>query len=372
MPRPPKWTFLLTDLQGNTVGELVGAPERSVTLPLNRVPTATFQVPLWHPLTDEILSMDTMLKVYRGSRLVFYGPNISIEETASGDAQSLAVTATGPAWRLSKRFIGRDKAGVSWNTDEATTSPIDLGDVARQVVFMANAEGYTGITIDSTVYQTSTSGRVGPWYLKNAAEAIAELSGSLASFDWEVEPFDTTETIGGIPTIGKFNVWNRPKGVQRPDAIFEYGTQRANVQAYNRTISREALLNRAVVSISGWPDGIKEGQGLIFQQDNTSIGAHGLLEEVVSDAGVTDDALRTAIAQEHLRYRKDPRQIVTFTPSLNASPQPFVDWEVGDWVRGRAVVRGTVRFDAMFRIWGASFKIDQNGNETLDLQLVQE
>jgi hypothetical protein len=166
-------------------------------------------------------------------------------------------------------------------------------------------------------------------------------------------------------------------GTAKPNAIFEYGTPRANVTSYNRSLTRDSYLNRAVVPVAGWPDGasldlrIREDQAYIDPVTYPST-AVGLYEEAVNDAGVVDNGLRDNIADEHLKYRKTPKQIVTFTVTRNSSPTPYRDFIVGDYVRGRAEVRGIVRFDSMFRIWGATFSLDQNGNESLDLQLVQE
>ncbi len=82
------------------------------------------------------------------------------------------------------------------------------------------------------------------------------------------------------------------------------------------------------------------------------------------------DAIRTGIVDYHLAYRKNPRQIINFKPAVNARPAPFVDYNVGDFVRARATVNGVLRFDATFRVWGVTFDIDVNGNENVDLELV--
>jgi hypothetical protein len=92
----------------------------------------------------------------------------------------------------------------------------------------------------------------------------------------------------------------------------------------------------------------------------------------VPDGGVFDPGIRNEIGDEHLKYRKVAREVVTFTPSLNARPEPFVHYDVGDWVRARADVEGSTRFDAMFRIWGLTLDVDNNGNESVELKLVNE
>lgn len=373
MPAPPRWNFLLTDLQGTVLGELNNAKDRSVTLPLNRIPTASFSLPLWHDRADDILNGDTMVKAYRidqfgTSKLVFFGPTLSVEESGDSLQQSIGVSATGPFWRLTKRLIGQSKFGFSLGMDVDAGGLKDLGTMAHLILETANGNEHTGIK--TGYWEPSTNGGVGPWHLKNVAEAIAELSAGINSFDYEVEPLEP-QSFGAWPIIGQMHVFNL-LGQNRPDAIFEYGTSRANVSSYNRQLGRDSLLTRAIVSVQGWPDGAPVGTDLIVRQDDAARAARGLFEEVVNDAGVIDATLRTQLADENLKYRSHPRQILTFSPTINTRPYPFTDYNVGDFVRCRAVVRGSVRFDAMFRIWGVTFKLDQNGNESLDLQLVQD
>jgi hypothetical protein len=369
MSVPPRWQFILTDLAGNQIGEISQAAERSVTLPLNRIPTATFRIPLWHPLAGNVLGLNCLLKVYRRdivtgvNQLVFHGLLLSAEESAADNQQTIAVTATGPMWRLTKRFIGTTKAGILFGP---TLS--DLGTIAQQILTAANGVWSTGINNGTNV--ASTNGVYGTVWLKNVGEAIAELSSGLNSFDYEVAPIEPVGTAhANSPYIGVLNTIPLI-GSTKPDAIFEYGTARGNVVTYNRRRDFENLLNAGLISVSGWPDGTT--QDVLVRNADSSITAYGRYEDVVNDAGVTDDGLRYALLDANLAARSGAREIVTFSVAQNSRPAPFTDYIVGDTIRGRAVVRGSLRFDAMFRIWGITFKIDQNGNEALDLQLVQD
>lgn len=377
MPSPPRWQFILTDLAGTQIGEITQAAERTITLPLNRIPTASFQIPLWHPLASTVLGLNCLLKVYRRDNvtgtntLVFHGPLMSAEEAATDTQQTIAATATSPMWRLTKRFIGTTKAGILFGNPGTVDPPvdptlIDLGTIAQSILTTVNGLGFTGIANGTTT--ASTNGVYGTLWLKNAAEAIAELSAGLNSFDYEIAPQEPSGA-GAVPQIGVLNCIPLI-GASKPDAIFEYGTPRGNVSSYNRKRDYENLMNAGIISLQGWPDGTT--QDVLTRTDDTSIGIVGRYEDVVSDAGVLDDALRYSLLDAHLAARAYAREIVTFTVSQNARPAPFTDYIVGDTVRGRAVVRGSLRFDAMFRIWGITFKIDQNGNEALDLQLVQD
>lgn len=367
------WSFVITDLQGAVQGELTNADERKVTDPWLRIPTASCNIPLWHPMANTVMGTDTLLKCYRKSditgvkRLAFCGPVVTAEEVGQSGQQSIGITAQGPFARLQNRLLGRTKSGISYTNTE-------LGQIARNILTEANGLDYTGISL-GTYTTTGINASTGTWWLKPASEAIAEIGGGLNSFEWRVRPTEPTSGLAW-PRIGLFDVAPETSfSVLRPDAVYEYGTPRANVSEYRRKVSRETMLNRAFISVQGWPDSpAKSGtvvQDLIQRQDLPSLAARGLFEAVVPDGGVIDSTLRTKIADFHLAVRKNPRQQITFTPAPNSRPVPYDDYGVGEQIRARAVVRGVVRFDAVFRVWGLTFNIDKNGNERIELELIE-
>lgn len=359
--------LILTDLNGNVHGEIRNASDRKIVLPHLRIPTCSFKLPLWHSLAPTIMDTECLVKAYRYDpvtstrTLAFHGPIVSPEENGEGNQQTVNVTAAGPYWRMLRRYIGHQKAGIAYPSQ-------DLGLTAHNILDTLNGENYTGIAKGTRT--ASVTGVYGPVWLKSGAEAISELEGGLNSFELEIVPSEPGTTgVGGWPTIGTMNI--APLiGTTKPDAIFEYGTTRANVASYSRKVDREGMANRTTISVQGWPDAAEGARDLIIREDSASITARGLYEAIVPDGGVIDDGLRTSIADFHLLIRKAPRQQVTFKPARNARPAPLVDYKVGDTVRARAVVRGNVRFDALFRIWGITFEMDPNGNENVELELV--
>lgn len=362
---------VLTDLQGVVKGEVTGASQLKISLRLKGIPSVSLEVPLWHSRAADMLAGDCLLKVYRRdastNRLIFNGPILSAEENGDPLKQSVAVTAVGPFWRLTKRIIGTTKAGIQFGTEAV---PRDLARIARDVIVAVNGAGYTGIQPNADVDDAGiANGSTGQLWLKNAAELIGELAAALNSFDWRVDPTEPTSVGQAWPQIGTF--FTAPLiGAQKPNVIFEYGTPRANVGSYNRAVSRDEILNQALVSVQGWPDAT--ARDIVTRNDSTSQTARGLFQEVVPDAGIFDDTMRQKIGDEHLLYRAKPKTIIKFTPSVNALPQPFVHYDVGDWVRARADVRGSTRFDAFFRVWGLTLSVDDGGNESVDLNLVDE
>ncbi len=387
------WSFILTDLQGVVHGELQQASQRKVTLPHLRLPTASFVLPLADPLASTLLTTDCLLKCYHkeaARTLAFNGPVVGVEEDGSSAGHTLAVTAVGPFWRLTKRLIplSKQQAGVSYGTAAA---PVVLGAAAQTILTQVNTDNFTGIS--NSTQAATTTGWAGKWWNKVAAEAIAELSAGLNTFEYRVVPTEPTVVggaAGGWPRIG-FLETAQTIGVSQPDAVFEYGTTRGDMSSYKRTITRDGLLTAAVVSVEGWPNGVTRNaagtelyhqlvraNGLSFTPPTVptspEITARGLFEEVVDDAGVLDDTTRAYMADFQTIVRKNPREVITFSPAPTAlphsSPVPFADYNVGDTVRARAVVSGVVRFDALFRVWGLGFEIDDNGSEVVSLDLV--
>lgn len=369
MATAPSWQFVLTDLAGVVLGELRGASNRQVVVPHLRIPTATFNIPMWHPEAVDLLTKDTLLQCWRtdavGTRkLAFNGPVGAVNEQTDNTTQTIAASATGPFSRLSSRLIGTTKAGIKF----PAAGVQDLGITAQNILDTVNGQEFTGVS--NGTWAASTTGATGIWYLKKASEAIAELTTGLNTFEFEVVPTIPTGVggVGGWPQIGVMNIAPLIGNVSRADAVFEYGTGRANITGYERAISREALLTRGYISVGGWPD--STAQNVLTGTDAAARVLRGLYEDVVPDGGVLDDGLRQSIVDFHVQVRKAPRQIVTFKVATNARPAPFTDFNIGDFVRGRAVVRGVLRFDVMFRVWGVTFNIDSNGNEQNELELV--
>lgn len=370
----PNWTFLLEDLHGAILGEITDASSRQVVLPLNRLPTASFVVPSTHYLAKYFTdpTWEGLLKCYRNTTLAFHGPIVSGSEQSDPQrGQTVAVNAAGAMWRLQFRFLGQTQAGWSYGT---ATTTYDLGFIAQQMLSTANsitglpsnlqAFGFTGISAGTTV--ASENGSAGPYWFKDVMSAIAELSTGINAFDFEVAPTEPTQVGQRWPQIGLLNC--KPLiGVAQPEVIFEYGTTKANVAAYSNSLGRDKMMNLGYIQ----QPGVSDYSGILSANDSASITTRGVFEALADDGGVEWDALRTLLLNENIAVRKQPRQVVNFTPKINATPQPLVDYIVGDQVRCRIVVDGTTRLDNMLRVWGITFDIDNEGNEAPTLELLQ-
>lgn len=367
------WSFVATDLNGVVLGEFTNAFERKVVLPHMRVPTANFKIPIEHWLVPRLLTQDLLLKCYRfdpasgTNDLIFFGPIVTIEESGDAESQTVACSAVGPYWRLSKRLVGLTAAGFS---SGVPLGDVDLGQIAFNILAECNNLSYTGIAQGSL--GLTQNGGVGPWWFKKAADGIAEISAGLNSFEFLVRPTEITASAAGTdgttwPRIAIMDI--APTiGSNRPNAIFEYGTPRGNVASYTHTVDSSDRMTVGIISVQGWPDAPLDGASPLTA--GLFDGLVGRFEDVVDDAGVSNDTLRGALLNYAMSVRAAPRQVAVFTLATNARPQPFVDYAPGDTVRGRALVRGSVRFDASFRIWGITVSIDSNGNEDTELELV--
>jgi hypothetical protein len=361
------WKMILTDLYGTVLGPVLNAHDRVFTFPHLGIPTAQFRLKIDHPRVQDLLTEDTLLKVYRGSTLTFNGPVTVVNEIGSADANSVAVVASSPLWRLQKRMLGKHKAGFAYGTG---TELLDRSDIIRRILNEVNAvpAEYTGISV-GTITASSPSA-IGPEHFKPALEAIIEISATVNGAEFRVRPTEPTTVPGGggWPQLGLLDAVPL-LGAERPDVLFQYGTTRANVESYERSRSLDGVANRVYHMPPGWPDGTL--QDFIMRQDATSQTDRGLYEDKV-EADISSSTLREQLLDLHLQVRKAHREVVTFKPVTNARPAPIQDYDVGDQIRARAVVSGQTRFDAMFRVWGITVTLDPNGNESTDLELIQQ
>lgn len=358
---------MLTDLAGTVLGEITNATARQVVLPLNRVPTAAFQVNADHYLAPYLQddTWDGLVKCYRDNTLRFIGPVVSSNEAFDGNSQTIQVAAASPLWRLTYRLLGTSTAG--YHIGDASTT-FDLGTIAQQMLTDANAAGYTGISSGTTV--ASTNGSVGTWFYKDMLSSLAEIATANGAFDWEVAPTEPTNVGQAWPRIGLLNCVPL-LGTSKPNAIFEYGTDAnpANVVAYSRQIDRSQMCNSGFIQQPARAD----YGGVLTSTDATSIATRGLFQAMIDDNGVQWDILRQALADLNVAIRKKARSVLAFTPATNANVQPFNDYIVGDQVRVRLINPhlGNTIIDGMLRVWGITFAIDDQENEDVQLELIK-
>jgi hypothetical protein len=205
------------------------------------------------------------------------------------------------------------------------------------------------------------------------SECLNELALTLDGFDWRIDPIDNFS--GGLVTGTKIGTFlaSPTFGVARPDAVFEAGTGRNNIVAYTRAITRDTQANKVYHNAQPGPDA--PGFPTVTAIDAQSISDYKLLEDL-AQADLLDGTLRQRLVDEHVRVRKSPREVITFEPHLpdqfGRVPQYRTDFTVGDTIRARAKFGSSLRFDAMMRVWGVAFEINDEGSIKTILTLAQE
>lgn len=363
---PAGWSYILTDKDYEPIAEIVNASERKVSIPLNRLDSASFRIRLDNPLALNIMTAAGYVKAYRDDVLTFFGPIVTAEETGDANNASIVVNCMGAGWIFGRRLVGKSATGTLFTA-------IDRASIIGSLIATVNSENNTGIGVDVGNTSASTATYVaGPY--KKLDEVINELAAGTAGFDWRVLPNEnwvngvkTTDTIGAFyarPVIGEV----------APEAVFEWGGGRNNVSGYTRTMNREQQANKLYHNAATGPDA--PGYPTLTVNDPTSITEFHELEDVVQ-ADLLDPTLRAAILNAHLDVRSYPRHIVQFTPhidpgALGRLPNFGQHYTVGDQVRMRVQYNSQPRIDTLVRVWGVSFEIDNNGVERASMVLAEE
>lgn len=361
------WQFVLTDNTFTPVGEVLNAKSRQVTLGLNKIDTMSFVVRLDNPLANELASCAGYVKAYRDGDIMFHGPLISAEETGDANGGSIAINAAGIGWMLTKRLAGKSATGTVYST------PTDRAAIVADLISTADTESVLHIGVGPAAAASSVTYTAGPY--RPISEILTELSASYNGFDWRILPAENWN--GGVtgPLLGSWTAAPRI-GTQQDNAVFEWGyAVNGNVATYTRSTTRDTQADKVYHYTSNGPDA--PGFATVSASDAGAISEWGLMEDV-AQADIVDAGLRSALVQQHIAVRSEPRQVINFTPHIDPQntgrlPRFGDDWDIGDTIRARAVYRNSVRIDALMRVWGVSFSLDDsNGMERLTLQLAPD
>lgn len=385
------------------IGEIRQAVARGFRRTLKRGRSCSLTIGGRNPLATRVMDADQVrVKAYDDrsgvKQLRHFGPIVGIEKVTGGEERTLAITSADPSYLLQGRLIGRSTSGVTFGT---SLVPQDRGDVMGDIIDALNTgsvpigtlAGDTGIRLGSIT--PSAAGVFGPWRYVEASEAFSELAAGIDAPDWDFRPVEPVADSIGVqiaaldvaPAFGAF----------RPNMAFELGTGRRNVTEFRDVTDATLIANRVAHLPPGFPDGIAPGDAVVEAIDAAAIAARGLREAVVEQQDLTVKEFRQQLVDEHVRIRKQPRRVITFSPirilepneidpAERRVPRPFVDYDVGDVVPFRAIESidvvddaGTVigqrqvkTVDALFRIFTIDISIDEQGAETVTLTFVEE
>lgn len=372
------WAFIFTDKNFVPQGEVLNASDRQVALPLSKYTTASFKVRLDNPLADDLATVNGYIKAYRRTRttpwsLRHFGPIISAEEAGDRNGGTIAVNSVGAGWILTKRIAGKSAAGTVFST--AT----DRALIVKSLIDAANAEvpapdltGETGITTDGGVISAASAVTYAAGPYKAISECMNDLSVAFDGFDWMLDPLENFAN-GAVtsPKIASFRAAPLIGTDASASAIFEWGTGRNNIDSYTRAVTRDTQANLVYHIAPSGP-----AYPVLSAIDAQSITDYRLLEDLAA-ADLIDAGMRQNLVNEHVKVRRNPKQIISFTPHIDpndAGRLPIFgsEFDVGDTVRARVAFNGVVRFDVLVRVYGISFEIDPSGVERQALTLVEE
>jgi hypothetical protein len=405
-PAPPVWRLVLADHGGTPLGEVTQATGRTLKFTLNRPPTVGFTCRVDDPLAQYLVLDDlTFVKAYMtvpnspaGPTLMFCGPIVNHDKARATGGGSVAVLASGPAWRLSKRLIGKDANGCTLEPAVGAGT----GDLVRIIIDALNAcdgaapvhpggpiaishAGDTNIRTPAGPIAAGNPWKVGPWYYRPALEAINEMSGVLDGFDWRVDPVEPAADGLGIK-LGDLAVADA-FGTLRDNAVFEFGAGRANLSEFHELGDATSLCNDACNLPPGFPG--SNTQAPVFSLNSGSVTARGVYEDLVT-ADLTVDEMRQALVDEHAALRGIPRIVYKITPTPDLGdgtvPRYGIDYDIGDLIPFRATetfptldpATGAIvgysevkTVDAVCRVYGVELALDDNGVATPTLTILE-
>ena len=359
------WTFVLSDLSGNEMGEMINADSRTLTFGLSRPAVATWTVRWDFPWLTNLLTEDLLVKVYDDTTLRFHGILTTVEVGQDEAGITVACTATDPAWRLQKRLCGKSANGTTFTaTDRAM--------IIKALIDTANSEsnGNTLLATDTVAAASTATYVAGPY--KPIFTCLQELSQTYDGFDW----FITPQERDGSGRIGRFFAESL-SGATRPSAVFEYGGSKANMSSFTYQRNWNDLANKVYHILD-------EGASAPLNAVVTSTAGLGLdsqvarfvYEDVAESSGLTDVPLRQSLVDAHVDTRKLPRRTFTFTPSPDVGtgqvPSLYSDYDIGDNVRVRVNQDETNLIDGFVRVWQVQVSVDNLGMPTITPTLVDE
>lgn len=353
------WNFVLATRTGTKLGEILDAQERICSPTLQATATASFKILATNPILDDLVNLECNLLCYRNNQLIFHGPIISVNlEAPEGTATPLVgAVAADPSWFFAKRVMDRTSGGTT-----ATNNRLSL---AESIIGTANTDGEMGVqTMGYTVSGSSTV-MYGPYRKLN--EIIDDLANTIGGFDWRIAPIEYSSAkigqflAGDMPAPGSDTVM----GYTRSGVVFEY-EGRDNMRVPNWMKTKDTMAN-TVYSIPD--DGPASPLGVRSKTDSTSITSYGLYADVADTSNIAEAALRDSVLDAHIAFRKNPRQLFTFTPDIDDGtgrvPDWITDYNIGDFVRCRFKYNTALLIDGYVRIYKMDFNIDQSGQESL-------
>jgi len=356
------WTFDVTDLSENRIGEVTNAQGRSLSLHLNGLASVNFSIRTDNPLYVPMHEKDTFLRAWKDGTLMFNGPILSLNTQGSSSQNPVCqINAVDVGWRLGKRLSGKASEGEEYKEK-------DKIEIAKKLIEKDNEANDTGIRMGSLGTTAKATYTAGPY--KPTLACITDLSATLDGFDWYFEPARATEAI---PNQRAKFVAKEVVGTEKTAVRLEYGEGLHNVQTFGFVRDLDTVVNRAF--------NISEGTSSQVVEDAASIATRGYFEEITNSPNLTDSSLIKQWLESVVSVRRNPRNIVSLTlepedgtsgrvPKFENSSEGY--W-LGDVVQTQAVMPDGVKlFSGKVRVYKVNIAINEAGTASYTPVLVDE
>lgn len=366
-----RWLMQISDNRGNTIAELDDAHDRQFIFAVNRVPTGTFRLRRDHSQLSYLRNNvdKAMVKLYGdvdGDRqLRFNGPVVGYSKVADESGGSVVFNCAGIGWRLGLRILDYTKSGAGFQTNSADRAAVMMLNIgllpgSAPPAGVAQAKMDTGIRGGSL--ESTASAPIGPWYYKNALEALSELAATIGSYEWSITPTEPTPDAQGV-MFGRLNLV-RALGASKPQIAYEYGDGNHNVKTFTETADASKILNRAYTTPPQFPSSAT--QKAQEADSAASINDRGTVYEDLIANNLVNDQMRLLLIQNHIAIRDTPKMVISFdtvrTDDRGIVPAYGADVNEGDVVTFRAVEEGVETINTLMRIYGFTINIDDEGN----------
>lgn len=363
------WEFRWVEHDGVTY-PLNCIDERKISFKLNAAGTCELKVPLRSDAGRQIATSDDgwgRILAYKGGTLRMVLESISTDAGPASEEgiPSVAIVGTEAAYI---RAAGTLLTGTNPFTFPASTQQVGLALV--NLISGSSATWGIGIDLPGVTSNISPSSFDQGIYLLQFIQMLA-FRGS--GFDFRFNPH-FEDVGGGQYIVGKFQPAGTI-GITRTDSPMEYGAgTKANLADYSwKRLAGEHLVNHTAVPPTG--DSSGNAAGVAAAADLTSIGRYGMRSAWIS-ADFPDKALRQVLADTHLLYRKQPRRVLSITPTPDTRdgrvPIPLTDYAPGDAVPVVIKDDGVTVVSGNLRIYSINFTIDKDGKESVELETSPE
>jgi hypothetical protein len=376
------WKYILVNSNDlSHIGELSQARGKKLEVVLDKPGAASFSYPMDADYSGLISPYSTGIKAMQFNRMSslvaghdvwdcqWSGYVLPIAETA--DANSMAISCVGWGQRLFKRFVRRQKlynaqddgAIVQDLITEVNTSPSPGDGYTIPTPAGSNPNTPTWLSWGGTQPNEGVGGATAYVPLTDPSMGPAPRNKTVQKYTYVGSVIDELMSVenGGdlvVNPLTRAVTWHRKYRRVKDDVVLGFQWGPRNVKGFGRNIEADAQVNYIVVT--GAPASTPQ-----YAHDTAQQAQIGVIEETVALSDVVDNNVLLVYAGGEIIVRSNgliTYSVQPFSDEAEGVPEPFIDYRVGDQVRGTMVhaPRINIRAQAL-RVFGMTVDIDDNG-----------